>query len=68
MQKRWRLLVETTPATGWWNMAVDEVLFASAASGSAPVLRLYEWSGPWLSLGYAQPFPAATRGSAWCGA
>lgn len=59
MQKRWRLLVEATPATGWWNMAVDEALFASAASGSAPVLRLYEWSGAWLSLGYAQPFPAA---------
>ena len=40
-------------------MAVDEVLFASAAGGSAPVLRLYEWSGSWLSLGYAQPFSAS---------
>ena len=44
-------------------MAVDEVLFASATAGSAPVLRLYEWSGPWLSLGYAQPF-SASRGAA----
>jgi len=59
MQKCWRLLVESAPATGWWNMALDEVLFASATGGAAPVLRLYEWSGSWLSLGYAQPFPAA---------
>jgi lipoate-protein ligase A len=63
MGRHWRLLVESTPATGWWNMAVDEVLFASATAGSAPVLRLYEWSGPWLSLGYAQPF-SASRGAA----
>ena len=44
-------------------MAVDEVLLAGAVTGGAPVLRLYAWNGPWLSLGYGQPFSAA-RGAA----
>src|SRR5262245_63071028 len=35
-------------------MAADEVLLESAAQGMAS-LRLYEWSGPTLSLGYFQP-------------
>src|SRR5512147_1016873 len=60
MAERWRLLVEPVPATGWWNMAVDEMLLGAAAGGAAPVLRFYEWRGPWLSLGYAQPFSAAS--------
>ena len=44
-------------------MAVDEVLLAAAARRAAPVLRLYEWQGAWLSIGYAQRFdaPAAAR-------
>jgi lipoate-protein ligase A len=41
------------PARGSWNMAVDEALLASAASGTA-TLRFYEWSEPTLSLGYFQ--------------
>jgi lipoate-protein ligase A len=60
MGDRWRLLVEPVPATGWWNMAVDEVLLAAATRGAAPVLRFYEWQGPWLSLGYAQSFDAGS--------
>lgn len=60
MAQRWRLLIEPTPTTGWWNMAVDEVLLAGTAAGAAPVLRLYRWDGPWLSLGYGQPLHDAT--------
>jgi lipoate-protein ligase A len=60
MVQCWRLLVEPIPATGWWNMAVDELLLAGATTGAAPVLRLYAWNGPWLSLGYGQPFSAAS--------
>lgn len=41
-------------------MAVDEVLLASAGAGAPPALRLYAWRGPWLSLGYAQPFDEAS--------
>ncbi len=60
MAHHWRLLVDPIAATGWWNMAVDEVLLGSATTGAAPVLRLYSWSAPWLSLGYGQPLRAAT--------
>jgi lipoate-protein ligase A len=35
-------------------MGVDEALFASARAGGEPVLRLYRWDGPWLSIGYGQ--------------
>jgi lipoate-protein ligase A len=51
---RWRL-VDTPPAPGAWNMAVDEALAASVASGGAPVLRFYRWRPACLSLGRNQP-------------
>jgi lipoate-protein ligase A len=51
----WRL-VQTPPARGAWNMAVDEALLESVGKGaSLPALRLYAWDPPCLSLGYAQP-------------
>lgn len=50
-------LLEDGPADGPWNMAVDQVLFASAAEGRA-ALRLYRWTGPWLSLGRSQSVDA----------
>ncbi|PWH11957.1 MAG: octanoyltransferase [Anaerolineae bacterium] len=56
MTDTWRLLI-TPPARGAWNMAVDEAVLAAAGRGdSPPTLRLYAWSPPCLSLGYAQPF------------
>lgn len=58
MAERWRLLIEAEPATGWWNMALDETLLAAVAAGARPTLRLYAWDGAWLSLGHAQPFDA----------
>src|SRR5437667_298580 len=52
----WRLLLDK-PASGAWNMAVDEVLLDGVATGTAPpTLRFYEWTPPCLSLGYFQPF------------
>lgn len=50
----WRLL-DTPPASGAWNMAVDEVLMASVREGSAPTLRFYRWSPACLSFGRNQP-------------
>lgn len=47
-----RLLVDP-PASGPWNMAVDEALLESAAAGTT-TLRFYQWSEPTLSLGYFQ--------------
>ncbi len=40
-----------------WNMSVDEALLLEAGS-AGPVLRLYTWQAPSLSLGYRQPAPA----------
>lgn len=55
----WRLLLDGA-APGAWNMAVDEALAEAVAAGaSLPVLRLYRWAPPCLSLGFAQPHHAA---------
>jgi lipoyl(octanoyl) transferase len=52
---RWRLL-DTGPADGFTNMAIDEaILEVYAAEGGLPTLRFYTWSPPTLSLGYSQP-------------
>jgi lipoate-protein ligase A len=52
----WRVTL-TQPASGAWNMAVDEAILESIQAGeSLPVLRLFAWSPPCLSLGHAQPF------------
>jgi len=56
---QWRLLVDP-PAAGAWNMAVDEALAEAVDAGaSPPVLRLYRWAPPCLSLGASQPFEVA---------
>lgn len=53
---RWRLLY-TPPASGAWNMAVDESILEHISPGkSKPTLRLYSWNPPCLSLGHAQSF------------
>jgi lipoate-protein ligase A len=55
----WRLIVDA-PHTGAWNMALDEALAEAVDTGtSEPVLRLYRWSPPCLSLGFSQPYEAA---------
>jgi lipoate-protein ligase A len=52
---RWRLVISPA-ATGAVNMAIDEALLeAVIRRESPPVLRLYAWSPPCLSLGHAQP-------------
>ncbi|MDD4170020.1 MAG: lipoate--protein ligase family protein [Desulfotomaculaceae bacterium] len=54
MAQRWRL-IDSGPGEPSWNMAVDEALVTRHARGeSPPVLRLYTWSPPALSLGYFQ--------------
>lgn len=50
--KEWRLLVDP-PGEGRWNMAVDRALLNTG--DPRPVLRLYRWSPPALSLGWFQP-------------
>jgi lipoate-protein ligase A len=51
---QWRLL-DTGPADGFTNMAVDEALLeVFVAEGAPTTVRFYSWSPPALSLGYAQ--------------
>ena len=47
----WRLLVHG-PASPARNMAIDEALLREVRE---PVLRIYEWDVPAVSLGYFQP-------------
>ena len=50
----WRFL-STGPGGAAYNMALDEALLAVQESGATPpTLRVYAWSQPTLSLGYAQ--------------
>ena len=49
-----RLIIDV-PATGAWNMSLDEALLDQvSADGQAGCLRFYFWSQPTLSLGYFQ--------------
>lgn len=48
-------MLRTGPGDPAWNMALDEALLEAHAEGDAPVLRLYRWSPPALSLGRFQP-------------
>jgi len=58
----WRLIRDGA-SSGAWNMAVDEALAEAVDSDeSAPVVRLYRWDPPCLSLGASQPFEAADHG------
>jgi len=62
----WRLL-DDGAHPGAWNMAVDEALAEAVDAGaSPPVLRLYRWRPPCLSLGFSQPYEAAD--AAFCAA
>jgi lipoate-protein ligase A len=47
-------LIFDPPASGPWNMAVDETLLASAWRDGIATLRFYGWEPPTLSLGYFQ--------------
>ena len=51
----WRLII-SPPASGSWNMAVDDALLTCAQHPDyVPTLRLYSWQPACLSLGHAQP-------------
>jgi lipoate-protein ligase A len=50
-----RLLIDP-PASGSWNMAVDETLLELAAAEGQCTLRFYQWAEPTLSLGYFQAY------------
>ncbi len=47
-------LIPLASGLGSWNMAVDQALLESVDQTQIPMLRLYSWSAPTLSLGYFQ--------------
>ena len=47
-------LILDSPATGAWNMAVDQALLETAERTGLITLRFYRWIEPTLSLGYFQ--------------
>lgn len=50
----WRF-IDSGPADGPWNLALDDAIFQSVRTGaSPPTLRVYAWSAPVLSIGWAQ--------------
>lgn len=60
----WRYL-DSGPAPGTRNMAIDEGLLAEAVAGKAlPVLRLYTWSPPAVSLGRFQDESSSVNAAA----
>jgi lipoate-protein ligase A len=55
----WRLL-DSGPNIGAYNMAIDEELLARAQAGEAtPVLRIYTWHPPAVSIGKFQKITTA---------
>lgn len=49
----WRL-IESPPASGPLNMAIDSLLLDTAAESGTCSLRFYSWAEPTVSLGYFQ--------------
>jgi len=57
-ERSWRL-IRSGQLTGAMNMALDDALLHSVASGtSVPILRLYRWQPATLTVGYAQTIDA----------
>lgn len=51
-------LLQSPPADAASNMATDEALLRTAADRGRPLLRIYSWTRPAISIGYFQKFPA----------
>lgn len=64
MKTEWKL-IDSAPNLAAYNMAVDEELLARAQAGKTPpVLRLYAWDPPAVSLGRFQKADAAVNADA----
>ncbi len=54
-----QIRVDTVNLAGPSNMAIDELLLKSVQTSALPVLRLYGWDVPSVSLGYFEPWQSA---------
>jgi lipoate-protein ligase A len=57
MTEIWDFL-QSPSASAAFNMALDEALLHTAAKRGRPLLRVYSWARPSVSVGYFQKFPA----------
>ncbi len=48
----WHLIADREPHNYLWNMALDEMLMQQPIA--TPVLRIYQWDSPTISIGYFQ--------------
>lgn len=54
-----QLIVESSPADGDFNMALDAALLSLAIHRSESIVRIYRWKNPTVTLGYFQGSSAA---------
>ncbi len=57
-----QLIVEDSPQSGAWNMAVDEALLEESLRTGDVFVRLYRWSEATVSLGYFQKATDCDKG------
>lgn len=60
MKKPWRIIIDNS-ADGYWNMAADETLLSVYQHTQEPIMRIYGWQEPFVTLGYAQSPSAVLR-------
>jgi len=53
MEKNWRLIIDE-PKDGFYNMAKDEAMCMIYQKTKIPILRIYSWDKPTISIGYSQ--------------
>ncbi|OGV40066.1 MAG: hypothetical protein A2020_13790 [Lentisphaerae bacterium GWF2_45_14] len=57
-KEKW-LLWEDIDRSPFLNMAIDELLLEKSSPDEMPILRIYGWDRPSISIGYVQDFAAA---------
>lgn len=60
MIKKWLLWLDEKHSP-WLNMAIDELLLEQSQANNLPLLRMYGWDCPAVSIGYVQDFQAAPQ-------
>ena len=57
-RKQWYLYLDSAHEP-FYNMAMDEALLQSAKKIGVPLIRIYDWDRPSVSIGYVQRYDAA---------
>ena len=60
MTQKWHLYLDCAHDP-FYNMAMDEILLENADKIGAPIIRIYDWDRPSVSIGYVQNYDAVTN-------